>query len=203
MSDNELIKAVIRGDNSAMRQLISKYQDLVLNTCYKVLQSRQDAEDISQEVFIEVYRSAAGLRYEENISFWLYRISLNKSINHLRRSQNILFRSLMKIETLFRHDDAGSMSPEPHSDDHPDESLEAAERLEIVKKAVATLPANQKKAFILYYYEELSYKEIGSVLKLSVSSVESLLFRARENVKKRCCPEKPVKKLFKTLNHDK
>ena len=60
MSDNELIKAVIRGDNSAMRQLISKYQSLVLNTCYKVLQSRQDAEDISQEVFIEVYRSAAG-----------------------------------------------------------------------------------------------------------------------------------------------
>jgi RNA polymerase sigma-70 factor (ECF subfamily) len=202
MSDQELVKAVIRGDNSAMRDLISKYQELVLNTCYKVLQSREDAEDIAQEVFIETYRSAAGLRYEDDISFWLYRISLNKSINHLKRSQNILFRSLMQIETLFRHDNARNMSLEPHSDDHPGESLEAAERDEIVKKAVATLPANQQKAFILFYYEELSYKEISSVLGLSVASVESLLFRARENLKKRCCLDDPKKKEFKTSNHD-
>ncbi|MDF1559479.1 MAG: RNA polymerase sigma factor [Bacteroidales bacterium] len=202
MSDQELVKAVIRGDNSAMRDLISKYQELVLNTCYKVLQSREDAEDIAQEVFIETYRSAAGLRYEDDISFWLYRISLNKSINHLKRSQNILFRSLMQIETLFRHDNARNMSPEPHSDDHPGESLEAAEKDEIVKKAVATLPANQQKAFILFYYEELSYKEISSVLGLSVASVESLLFRARENLKKRCDPDHPKKKEFKTSNHD-
>ena len=202
MSDQELVKAVIRGDNSAMRDLISKYQELVLNTCYKVLQSREDAEDIAQEVFIETYRSAAGLRYEDNISFWLYRISLNKSINHLKRSQNLLFRSLMQLETLFRHDNPRNMSPEPHSDDHPGDRLEAAERDEIVKKAVATLPANQQKAFILYYYEELSYKEISSVLGLSVSSVESLLFRARENLKKKCCPDHPLKKEFTTSNHD-
>ncbi|MDZ7635935.1 MAG: sigma factor [Bacteroidales bacterium] len=65
MSDQELVKAIIRGDNSAMRDLISKYQDLVLNTCYKVLHSREDAEDIAQEVFIETYRSATGLRNEE------------------------------------------------------------------------------------------------------------------------------------------
>jgi len=202
MSDQELVKAVIRGDNSAMRDLISKYQELVLNTCFKVLQSREDAEDIAQEVFIETYRSAAGLRYEDNISFWLYRISLNKSINHLKRSQNVLFRSLMQLEAIFRHDDARKMSPEPHSDDHPGDILEAAERDEIVKKAVAILPANQQKAFILYYYEELSYKEISSVLGLSVSSVESLLFRARENLKKRCCPDQPGKKEIKPSSHD-
>ncbi len=202
MSDQELVKAVIRGDNSAMRDLISKYQELVLNTCYKVLQTREDAEDIAQEVFIETYRSAAGLRYEEDISFWLYRISLNKSINHLKRSQNILFRSLMQLEALFRQDNAGGTGREPHSDDHPGERLEAAERDEIVRKAVATLPANQQKAFILFYYEELSYKEISSVLGVSVASVESLLFRARENMKKRCCPDQPEKKELKSSNHD-
>lgn len=202
MSDQELVKAVIRGDNSAMRNLISKYQDLVLNTCFKVLQSREDAEDIAQEVFIETYRSAARLRYEDDISFWLYRISLNKSINYLKRSQNVLFRSLMQIEALFRHDHAGSTNLEPHSDDHPGDRLEAAERDEIVRKAVATLPANQQKAFILFYYEELSYKEISSVLGMSVSSVESLLFRARENVKRRCCPYHPEKKESQTSNHD-
>lgn len=202
MNDRELVKAIIRGDNNAMRELISKYQDLVLNTCYKVLQSREDAQDIAQEVFIETYRSAAGLRYEENISFWLYRISLNKSINYQKRSQNVLFRSLLQIEALFQHDPQGSTAAIPYSDDHPGESLEAAERQQMLTEAVASLSAKQQKVFILYYYEELSYKQISEVLGLSGSSVESLLFRARENVKKKCCPVRPPNKEIKTSNHD-
>ncbi len=197
MNDQELVKAVIRGDNSAMRDLIFRYQDLVLNTCYKVLQSREDAQDIAQEVFIETYRSAVNLRNEENISFWLYRISLNKSINYLKRSQNILFRSIQQIESIFRHDSPGS-SPVPHSDDNPGESLEASERQQMLSAAVAALPARQQKAFVLYYYEELTYKEISAVLGLSASSVESLLVRARENVRKRCCPGFPANKEIKT-----
>lgn len=188
MSDQELIKAIIRGDNSAMRELIGKYQDLVLNTCYKVLRSREDAEDISQEVFIETYRSAAALRSEEDISYWLYRVSLNKSINHLRKSQNILFRSLLQIEALFgQSDDSGSRSA-PVSDDHPGETLESAERQEMLARAVASLPAMQQKAFILHHYEDMPYKEICRVLNLSLSSVESLLFRARASLKRKCCP---------------
>lgn len=198
MNDQELVKAVIRGDNSAMRDLISRYQDLVLNTCYKVLQSREDAQDIAQEVFIETYRSAAGLRNEENISFWLYRISLNKSINYLKRSQNLLFRSIQQLESIFRPDMPGGSASIPHSDDNPEESLEVAERQQMLSAAVASLPARQQKTFILYYYEELSYKEISTVLGLSVSSVESLLSRARENVRKRCCPGFPVNKEIKT-----
>ncbi len=202
MNDQELVKAIIRGDNCAMRDLISKYQDLVLNTCYKVLHSREDAQDIAQEVFIETYRSAASLRNEENISFWLYRISLNKSINHLKRSQNILFRTVHQLESVFRPDMTGSSSPVPHSDDHPGEILEAAERQQMLSAAVGSLPPRQQKAFILYYYEELAYKEISAILGLSGSSVESLLFRARENVRKRCCPDFPVNKEIKTFNHD-
>jgi RNA polymerase sigma-70 factor (ECF subfamily) len=187
MNDQELVKAIIRGDNSAMRELITKYQDLVLNTCFRVLQSREDAQDIAQEVFLETYRSAARLRYEENISFWLYRISLNKSINYLKRSQNVLFRSILQIESLFRHGREEDHASLPYSDDHPGDSLEAAERQEMLAKAVAALPVKQQKVFALFYYEELSYKEICEVMGLSLSSVESLLFRARENVKKKCC----------------
>ncbi len=198
MNDQELVKAVIRGDNSAMRYLISRYQDLVLNTCYKVLQSREDAEDIAQEVFIETYRSAASLRNEQNISFWLYRISLNKSINYLKRSQNILFRSILQIESIFRHDTPGGSDLVPHSEENPGESMEAEERQQILTAAVATLPERQQKAFILFYYEELTYKEISDVLGLSASSVESLLVRARDNVRKKCCPEYRDKKEIKT-----
>lgn len=198
MNDSELVKAIIRGDNSAMRDLIAKYQDLVLNTCYKVLQSEEDARDIAQEVFIETYRSAAGLRYEENISFWLYRISLNKSINYLKRSHNLIFRSVMTLETIFRHDSSTDKHEIPLSDDHPGEGHDADERHELMAKAVKALPASQQKAFILYYYEDLSYKEISSVLGLSLSSVESLLVRARNNVRKKCCPDRPDTKELKT-----
>jgi len=198
MNDQELVKAVIRGDNSAMRHLISRYQALVLNTCYKVLQSREDAEDIAQEVFIETFRSAASLRNEQNISFWLYRISLNKSINYLKRSQNILFRSIQQIESIFRHDRPGGSEPVPHSDDNPGENIEAVERQQLLSAAVAALPERQQKTFILYYYEELNYKEISDVLGLSASSVESLLVRARDNVRKKCCPDYREKKEIKT-----
>ncbi|HCM59519.1 MAG TPA: RNA polymerase sigma factor [Bacteroidales bacterium] len=198
MNDQELVKAVIRGDNNAMRHLISRYQDLVLNTCYKVLQSREDAEDIAQDVFIETFRSVASLRNEQNISFWLYRISLNKSINHIKRSQNILFRSIQQIESIFRHDNPGGAEPVPHSEDNPGERMEAVERQQMLSAAVASLSARQQKAFILYYYEEMSYKEISAVLGLSVSSVESLLSRGRENVRKKCCPDYPDNKEIKT-----
>ena len=145
MNDSELVKAIIRGDNSAMRDLIAKYQDLVLNTCYKVLQSEEDARDIAQEVFIETYRSAAGLRYEENISFWLYRIALNKSINYLKRSHNLVFRSILRLETIFRHDSSTEKHEIPLADNHPDEGLEADERHELMAKAVKALPAMQQK----------------------------------------------------------
>ena len=198
MNDSELVKAIIRGDNSAMRDLIAKYQDLVLNTCYKVLQSEEDARDIAQEVFIETYRSAAGLRYEENISFWLYRIALNKSINYLKRSHNLVFRSILRLETIFRHDSSTEKHEIPLADNHSDEGLEADERHELMAKAVKALPAMQQKAFILYYYEDLSYKEISSVLDLSLSSVESLLVRARSNVRRKCCPDRPENKELKT-----
>jgi RNA polymerase sigma factor (sigma-70 family) len=199
MSDQELVKAIIRGENSAMRELILKYQELVLNTCFKVLRSREDAEDIAQEVFIETYRSAAGLRQEEDISYWLYRISLNKSINHLKKSQNILFRSLLQIEALFGRDEAESGAGTPFSDDHPGEALESSERREMLARAVASLPPMQQKAFILHHYEDMPYKEVSRVLNLSLPSVESLLFRARANLKKRCCPDTTDDKRNKNL----
>ncbi|HUW92038.1 MAG TPA: sigma-70 family RNA polymerase sigma factor [Bacteroidales bacterium] len=186
MSDQELVRAILKGDNRAMRDLILKYQDLVLNTCFKVLRTREDAEDMAQEVFIETYRSAATLRYEDDISYWLYRVSLNKSVNYLKRTRNIIFRSLLQLESLFIPWDADSPQDILLSNDHPEDNLEATERLDILKKAVASLPAMQQKAFILHHYEDMPYKEICKVLNLSLSSVESLLFRAKVSLKKKC-----------------
>jgi len=186
MTDQQLVKSILTGDNEAMKELIIKYQDFVLNTCYKVLRSKEDAEDISQEVFIETYRSVALLRNEENISFWLYRVSLNKSINYLKRGSNSLLRSVLHLDSLFNNDDAEEEIYSPVSDEDPGAGLESKERQEILMKAVSSLPASQQKAFILYYYENLSYKEISKILGLSLSSIESLMHRAKVNLQKRC-----------------
>ncbi|MEZ4998213.1 MAG: sigma-70 family RNA polymerase sigma factor [Bacteroidales bacterium] len=136
---------------------------------------------------------------KENVSFWLYRISLNKSINYLKRSQNILFRSILQIESLFRHDRDEVSSDVPHSDYHPEMSLEAAEQQDLLTRAVASLPAAQQKVFALFYYEELSYKEISNVTRV-VSLVRGVtpFSVPRENVKKKCCPARAIDKEIKT-----
>ena len=186
MTDQQLVKAILTGDNGALKELIIRYQDMVLNTCYKVLRSKEDAEDIAQEVFIETYRSVATLRNEENLSFWLYRVSLNKSLNFLKHKSNSFLKSVLHLDSLFEKDEEDSDSSFPVSDEDPGRELEEKERQEILIKAVDTLPSSQQKAFILHYYENLSLKETGKVLGLTQSSVESLLFRAKANLRKRC-----------------
>jgi RNA polymerase sigma-70 factor, ECF subfamily len=186
MTDQQLVKAILTGDNNAMRDLIVKYQDFVLNTCFKVLRSREDAEDIAQEVFIETYRSVATLRNEENISFWLYRVSLNKSINYSKRKRNSGITHFLHLDSIFKSDGGEDEIAVPLSDENPDKGYEDKERQEILYKAVSTLPGLQQKAFILHHYDNLSYKEISEILGVSLSSVESLLFRAKANLRKKC-----------------
>lgn len=186
MTDQELVKSMLVGDQNAFRELIFKYQDLVLNTCFKILRNREDAEDVAQEVFLETYKSISMLRQEENLSFWLHRVSLNKSINYYKRKHNVIFRSVVNIESLFGMNHSSEPETGPVASENPHQDMEANERREILEKALDSLPANQKKAFILHHYESLSYKDISSVMETSVSSVESLIFRARENLKKKC-----------------
>ncbi len=185
MTDQQLIKAILQGDNGAMKELIIRYQDLVLNSCYKVLRSKEDAEDIAQEVFIEAYRSVSTLRNEEDISFWLYRVSLNKSINYSKRKSYSIIRNLLHIDTVFNSEE-DAVAITPFSDYDPGKDFEARERQEILMKAVDTLPALQQKAFIMHHYDNLPYKEICTILGLSLSSVESLLYRAKMNLQKKC-----------------
>lgn len=184
MSDTEIVKKILSGDQGALRDFILKYQDLVVNTCYRILHNRSDAEDITQEVFIEAYRSMATLRQEETVSYWLYRVSLNKSINYSRKHR--LFNTFLRIETMAEGN--GENLDDYHNPvaDNPQEQLEHMERLEMIEKALDTLPARQKKAFVLHHYEYLSYRDISNILKVSVASVESLIFRAKTNIRKRC-----------------
>lgn len=175
--DTNIIDRLKKGEEAAFRELIEAYGQLVLRTCMGILHDRQDADDVTQEVFIEVFRSIDRFRSDAKISTWLYRIALNKSLNYLRDNRQ------HKNSLLIR--DAVVVSSVPVSGESPLETLQEKERKKILEQALDSLPERQKTAFVLSKYEDLSYKQIGEVMKLSVSSVESLIFRAKKNLQKK------------------
>ena len=177
-TDQEIVRGILQSNENAFRELIEKYESFVVNTCYKVLRSKEDAEDVAQEVFLKVFQCICELRQTENLSFWLYRISLNKSINY--RQKTGANRKSMPIDSL----DSDSKKYIEKSLEDPHFHLEQKEKRQILEQAIRQLPVRQQEAFFLSKYENKSYKEISELLDVSFSAVESLLFRANTNLRK-------------------
>lgn len=181
--ENQLVKDLRDGDREAFRFLVEKYHVRVIRTCMGFVHNSADAEDIAQEVFIEIIRSAASFRSESGLSTWIYRIAVNKSLNHLKRASRRRIVSFL----------AGSPSGEElyekslnvSSGEHTDDNLIRRDQAKALEKALESLPESQRTAFVLSRYEELSYREISDVMGLSVGSVESLIFRARKGLQQR------------------
>jgi RNA polymerase sigma-70 factor (ECF subfamily) len=183
MTDEELVRKIIDGDHLAFERLVDRYQHLVINTCYNLIGNRQDAEDVAQEVFFQVYKSAGKFRQEAKLSTWLYRIAVNRSLNFIR--DNKRFRWLESLSSLLEGEREREPDVAASNSDRPDIALERKERDAVVQKAIDSLPAKQRAAFVLHKYEGLSYQEIAEILRCSLSSVESLIHRAKLNLQKR------------------
>ncbi|OQY03256.1 MAG: hypothetical protein B6I20_05415 [Bacteroidetes bacterium 4572_117] len=182
MEDIEIIDIIARNQSAGFKILVDKYQLMITNTCYGFVRNREDAEDIAQEVFIEIHKSLHKFRNESKLSTWFYRISVNKSLNFIRdNKKNSWFQSL---DILFGADKSEGKVIEPNDTDSnkPDRIMEDKETGEFIFEAISSLPKNQKVAFTLHKYEDLSYKEIAEVMELSLSSIESLMFRAKKNL---------------------
>ena len=183
MSEAGIIEKLKEGNEKVFSDLVNTYQKMVINTCYGLLHNFEDAEDVAQDVFIEVFRSASGFRGDSKLSTWIYRIAVNRSLNFLRdHKRRKLIKSLDNIVESSPNGAGGSYS-EQGSD--PQSELENTQRSKIMHEAIDTLPKNQRIAFTLNKYEDLSYKEISEIMELSVSSVESLMHRAKKNLQKK------------------
>jgi RNA polymerase sigma-70 factor (ECF subfamily) len=159
--------------------LVAEHQDMVLNTCYRFVFNREDAEDLAQEVFVEVYRSIDGFREEAKLSTWIYRIAVSKSLDYLRRQKRKKrFSSLKRIIGI---DDPADSIPAP-AGDNPSDVLVDKERVTVLQLALDGLPDNQKTAFLLSKQDGYSNQEIADILQTSVSAVESLIHRAKKNL---------------------
>lgn len=182
MEDLELIRQLKNGDETAFRLLVDTYQKFVLNSCYKFVYNRETAEDLTQDVFIEVYRSINTFRADSKLSTWIYRISITKSLDYLKGQKRKKRFAILK--SLFGEDEVEEKISAPDNNS-PDKILENNDRLKVLSWALSKLPENQRIAFTLSKSDDVSYKEISEVLGVSVSSVESLIHRAKQNLKKK------------------
>lgn len=182
MGDIELIKEIVDNNNyTAFKELIDRYQRLVITTCKGFVSSYADAEDIAQDVFIELFESLPEFRHESKLSTWIYRIAVNKSLNFIRKKKREVLMS-----NFFGTSKSGQFNrnDETERTDNADYQIDFREQKNALKMAINKLPENQRIAFILAKYQDLTYNEISEVMGVSLPSVESLLFRAKVNLQK-------------------
>ncbi len=178
--ESELVNQLRKNDPVACRFLVEKHGDLVFNTALGLLQHRSDAEDMAQEVFAYAFQSVEKFRGDAKIATWLYRITLSKSLDFIKAKKRLKRFGLLL--SIFEGDGAKLAVDKPHFH-HPGVLMENQEKAQILFLAIEKLPERQKIAFLLHKLEDLSYTEIADVLQLSLSAVESLLFRARQNLR--------------------
>ena len=181
MTEWELIEQLKQKSEAAFKTIVDTWQDMVYNTVIGILQNAEDAEDVSQEVFVKVYESVQSFKGESKFSTWIYRIAVTKSLDHLRRKKRK--KRFAFIESLFNKND--EIINDPPDFFHPGVALEKKQDNSVLFKAIAELPENQNTAFVLNKVEGLSYQEISEIMKISESAVDSLLHRAKSNLRKK------------------
>ena len=177
--DVRLMRLVGHGDTAAFEELIERHQSLVAGTVARMLGSNSDVEDIAQQVFIRVWKSAGRYVARAKFTTWLLKITRNLVFNELRRSKR---HAHVPIQT---EPGAEERPLEDETAQAPDASLLEAELQQAIERAIMQLPESQRMALILRRYEEMSYEEIGGILDLSVPAVKSVLFRARTELRER------------------
>jgi RNA polymerase sigma-70 factor (ECF subfamily) len=166
-SDEELLRQYQHGSESAFNELVLRYQERVYWVARRFTGSHDNADDITQEVFCKMYESLKEFRGESSLYTWLYRVTVNASLNFLRRQK---VREFLHIDEMFDIE-----SPEGES---PDSVVERSEQQSLIEQAVALLPEKQKAVFVMRYYEELPYEEIATMLKTSVGGLKANYFHA-------------------------
>lgn len=176
-SDLELLVLTAAGDQAAFEQLVLCYQNKIFNLAYRYSRDRQDSEELAQEVFLKVWKYARTFKGKSAFSTWLYRLAVNTCLNY-RQKKKIVPELLPLL---------GDFAAETNS---VGAEMIARERQDLLDKAMDALPTRQKLALILANFEGRSYEEIAVIMEASIAAVETLLFRARQNLGARLRPLK-------------
>jgi RNA polymerase sigma factor (sigma-70 family) len=180
LNQPELIVQLQLGDEQAFKKLVDEWEDMVYNTVVGIVQNEDDADDITQEVFIQVYQSVSSFKGESKFSTWLYRIAISKSLDHEKRKKRK--KRFAFVESLLGK--GGEEIIHPADFNHPGILIEKKEQAARLFAALRQLPDNQRIAFTLHKLEGQSYFEVADIMNTTLYAVESLMARAKANLKK-------------------
>ncbi|GMU92123.1 MAG: RNA polymerase sigma24 factor [Candidatus Hydrogenedentota bacterium] len=183
-SDLGLVEECRKGDSSAFDELVRRYKDRVYGVVYRFLGNREDALDVSQEVFVRAYRSINGFRGNSKVYTWLYSIAANLARNRLRDASRMGRNKGTSLERL-EEEAPGLVDATAESINNPRESAISEELQLLLQQCLAELPEHYRLAFVLRTFEDLSYDEIAEVMGCPVGTVKSRLNQARQMLRDR------------------
>ena len=181
ISDAEVMLRVKAGDDAAFDYLVQKYRRPIISFMYRMAHNSATAEELAQEVFLRVYRSRANYEPSAKFSTWLYRIATNLGANHVRDTRHESAENTMDLD----EPDAETGQTPDLADKTPtvEADILRRERLAAIRQKIEALPDRQKMAVLMHKYQQIDYRQIAEVLKLSESATKSLLFRAYETLR--------------------
>jgi RNA polymerase sigma-70 factor (ECF subfamily) len=181
--DAEVMLRLKAGELECFDYLMNKYRRPIVHFMYRMVHNQAVAEEMAQEVFLRVYRSRETYRAEARFTTWLYRIATNLAVNHARDTKNE--RTAPTVHLDEPDYETGTMPDVADSTPTVEADMLRRERMNAIKQHVMALPERQRMAVLMHKYQEMDYKQIGSVLKLSESATKSLLFRAYQTLRER------------------
>lgn len=171
-SDEEIIQEVLAGHVDRYAEIVDRYQQIAANLCYRLVGDRLDVEEVTQRVFVELYLALPRFRFESKLSTYIYRITVNTVAKMLKHDQRIV------------REDEDRPTEVPTNDTNPEHTVIRDETRRQVRRCITRLKHEQRVALVLYTYKDCSYQEIADIMKVSLSKVETLIFRARKNIQK-------------------
>ena len=177
--ERELIQQLQQKDGQAFKRLVENYKNKIYNTAFNLLHNEADANDCTQEVFIQVYESIHSFKQQSSLSTWIYRIAVRKALDKIRKT-----KTRKRLQQIIPWWMPGENKSSENNFYHPGVALENKEKATVLFKAINALPEKQKLAFTLIKVQGITYEEACAIMQQNIKAMESLISRAKQNLQK-------------------
>lgn len=173
MEDKQIVERILAGETELYSLIVKEYQQIVANLTYKLCGNKLEVEEVTQQVFVELYMALPRFRFDSKLSSFIYRITVN-----------VVCKMMNKAKRFVSSDEYDDRPETPSDERNAEQKLIHQEQLQQLRTAIGHLKDEQRTALVLYTFEDFSYNQIAEVMQCSLSKIESLIFRAKKNLAK-------------------